>query len=106
VRIMFWLYACKLGLLCLVLAGVFTIFKDETWGAIAFAAAFGIILTLAVTGGLMGVLMLFGRLRMRCPDCGEPGPVGCDRKTIWIDCRRCGRLAANVFRDFRFHKEE
>jgi hypothetical protein len=48
---------------------------------------------MGLTGGVMGVLMLIGRLRMRCPFCGESGPAGGNKRDgIWMTCERCGYI--------------
>ncbi len=46
---------------------------------------------LAVSGAVMGILMVLGRLRMRCPFCGRSGTVGSSKRDgLWMECESCG----------------
>ena len=102
-----WHYACKL--LTLPLFGGFflgMLIIRTTAGAAIFVASLAILLTLGLVGAAMGVLMAMGRLRMRCPFCGQPGPVwGRKSEGICMDCPTCGliwtggRFGLRIFRE-------
>lgn len=58
--------------------------------------AMAILICLGVAGAILGLLMCFGRLRMRCPFCGGIGipdaGVQGSRPHVCMDCPKCGRI--------------
>lgn len=59
-------------------------------GAVYRPALIGLIV-LGVVGGLLGIALAAGRLRMRCPFCGRYGAVGGSKSAgLWLDCNGCG----------------
>ena len=52
-----------------------------------------ILIPLGLTGAVMGVLMVCGRLRMKCPFCGKSGPAGGSKaEGMWMECETCGLI--------------
>lgn len=49
------------------------------------------LIVLCLAGAFLGILMAFGRLRMRCPFCGRHGFVrGSQEDGVWLQCDHCG----------------
>ncbi|MHC5056771.1 MAG: hypothetical protein ACYTKD_18965 [Planctomycetota bacterium] len=48
------------------------------------------------------IIIVLGRLRVKCPFCGDPGRLWGERSTMRLDCDRCGRVSANVLSGLRF----
>jgi hypothetical protein len=69
-------------------------------GEVFYRVALYSLIALGVTGALMGLLLVLGWLRMRCPFCGRYGPVGGSKEDgLWLDCTRCGLVhGAGLFR--------
>ena len=103
----FWHYACKLlGLPLFGGSFLGAIFIGTTAGAAIFVASLALLLPLCLVGAVMGGLMALGRLRMRCPFCGQPGPAwGSRSQGMRMHCPTCGliwtggRFGLRLFRE-------
>jgi len=53
--------------------------------------AFYLVAGIAAIGAFMGILLVFGPLKMRCPFCKESGPIGgSEEEGMWMECPSCG----------------
>jgi hypothetical protein len=63
-----WFYVCKFGIACLLLAGICQ--TAALWfpaAAVASRVFTWIIVSIALSGAILAVLILVGRMRLRCP---------------------------------------
>mgnify|MGYP003108867756 CR=1 FL=1 len=77
----------------LIIGAVISIFKVEkgkvleVYGEVSFI----LLVALCIVGGFMGLLMAFGKLKMKCPFCGSYGRVnGSKNDGMWMECPQCG----------------
>jgi hypothetical protein len=101
-----WHYACKLAiplLACVFLGMMVRGRVADIIGVVALVTIIG----LGFTGAVMGILMVLGKLRMRCPFCGQMGPAwGSKEEGIRMECRTCGEiwsggtLGMAIFREY------
>ena len=50
-----------------------------------------LLVLLCLTGAIMGILMAFGKLKMKCPFCYTYGQVNGNKKDgMWMECSDCG----------------
>ncbi|MBI1371025.1 MAG: hypothetical protein GC162_20515 [Planctomycetes bacterium] len=101
-----WLYLCKLAGIPLFVCFIALILLGSDWSAVATRVLFCVLLALGATGACMGVLMVFGRLKMRCPFCGQRGEAwGSKSEGIRMECPTCGliwtggALGLQIFRE-------
>ncbi len=89
-----WFYAVKAALpLMLAPVAVRLFWGWDNVPAAMDVATFVPLTVLAMTGAVMGVLMVMGRLRMRCPFCGRSGPAGGNRAMgLFMLCENCGLI--------------
>src|SRR5262245_60361959 len=96
-----WYYYCKLGVpvlfgtlaLLFVLASLQLDLPDIMSAVLAmiFLVALWTLIGSGLLGGVMGLLLVFGVLRMTCPFCGAWSQVrGNSRDGMWLLCKRCG----------------
>jgi predicted RNA-binding Zn-ribbon protein involved in translation (DUF1610 family) len=87
-----WFYLTKVGgfvLFAIILATFFA--PSDSWLERARFVAMSILVPLCLIGAFMGILMVFGRLRMLCPFCGKRGRVGGNKHDgMWMECDSCG----------------
>jgi len=102
-RFAFWYYIAKFGTVLFVLAVVGALFgRDGVLDETVLGAALGVIVVLCATGTVMGVLLALGKLKMKCPFCGKPGPVGGSRSEgMWMECDECGLVHGSGFLGLR-----
>ena len=87
-----WFYLAKLALpSCLAVGLLLYVFEGgaitEWYGRIAFT----FLMALALVGAVMGGLLAFDKLQLRCPYCGKSGRAGGNREEgLWMDCESCG----------------
>ncbi len=88
-----WYYICKLGAPVLMGILCLTFFsKSGPWAGIGQLVIITL-LSLAAIGFIMGILMVAGRLQMRCPFCAQPGPAGGNKRDgLWMKCPSCGLI--------------
>ncbi|HVT83435.1 MAG TPA: hypothetical protein VHM90_22530 [Phycisphaerae bacterium] len=91
-----WHYIGKLALPALALPCVAFFFWPNNRAVVLIgASSFIALLALGLVGGVMGVLMAAGKLRMRCPFCGRSGPAwGSKREGMRMECPDCGVIRA------------
>jgi hypothetical protein len=87
-----WFYLTKIGgfvfATAIVLAIVFG--GSRVLGTVISVMTL-VLIPLGLTGAVMGVLMVCGRLRMKCPFCGKSGPAGGSKaEGMWMECDTCG----------------
>jgi hypothetical protein len=72
-----------------------------------FNPALYAIIALGSAGGIMGLLMVFGRLRMLCPFCGRYGVVfGTNTRGLWLECNDCGVIHGTGFLKLRLARRQ
>lgn len=89
-----WLYLAKVGsfVLFAILFATFIAPADSILGRMRFIATC-ILILLGLIGAFMGVLMVVGKLKMRCPFCGKSGTVGGNKEDgMWMECESCGYI--------------
>lgn len=89
-----WFYLCKIGAPILFVT-VFLTFTASDTSALGQMRFFAICLLVILTavGAVMGIMLHFDRLHMRCPFCGKPGVVGGDNTNgLWMVCDSCGLI--------------
>lgn len=101
-----WLYAVNLlsiPLFACLLIGM--VIRGKA-GTIILTVTVPVLLLLCATGGVLGVLMTMGKLRMRCPFCATLGTAWVNKSEgLRMKCPRCGliwsggRLRLQVFRE-------
>ena len=87
-----WFYLAKVGgfFLFAIIFATFFAPSDSLLGRARFVAMC-ILVPLCLIGAFMGILMVFGRLRMLCPFCGKSGRVGGSKRDgMWMECESCG----------------
>lgn len=87
-----WFYLAKVGggVLFVVVALSFFLPSDGMFDRIRFATLC-LLIPLCLVGAYLGILMSFGRLRMKCPFCGKSGSVGGSKaRGLWMECDSCG----------------
>ncbi len=100
-----WFYATKVGFPVLFICGAlsFIYFRHS----ILFAVSIGGMILLGLVGAVMGIMMVFGKLLMRCPFCGRPGPVGGTKSEgMWMDCDACGHIHGGGLLRLRIVRDE
>jgi hypothetical protein len=78
----------------LFLGPLFRIFGRHLWAKIISTGSIYLLVALALTGAVLGFLMLFERLKMKCPICSRYSEVGGGRDGMWLDCQTCGVIHA------------
>jgi hypothetical protein len=87
-----WFYLTKIGgLVFAVLVVLAVVLGDSRTLETVISAMVLIVVPLGLTGAVMGVLMVCGKLRMKCPFCGRSGPAGGSKAdAMWMECETCG----------------
>ncbi len=88
----FWYYAANVGgrIAFIAFAAALIFSKDGATSGLGLIALCYLI-PLALAGTIMGILLCFDKLRMRCPFCGKSGPVGGSKADgMWMECETCG----------------
>ena len=87
-----WFYFTKMGsfvLFAIILAS-FVAPGESIFGGVRFIAT-SCFLIFCLAGAVMGILMVLGRLKMRCPFCNKSGLVGGSKQDgMWMECETCG----------------
>jgi hypothetical protein len=90
-----WHYACKLGGLlfaCVFVGMLGAHFHNDVALAVG-GVALAIVVILCTIGAFMGLLMVWGKLQMRCPFCGRSGPAwGSKSEGMRMRCPECGLI--------------
>lgn len=87
-----WFYLTKIGapILFAFICVTFAFSGDSVLGLVRFVAL-SLLISLCLVGALMGTLISFDKLRMRCPFCRRSGPAGCSKtRGMWMECDSCG----------------
>ena len=103
----FWAYLSKGGFAVLFVAAAlgFIVWpSNPVWRVMRVAALGGLIL-LCCIGGVLGLLMTVGRLRMGCPLCGAKGVVGVDERGPLLACDACGTVRTAGVLGLKFVKQ-
>ncbi|MBN2582517.1 MAG: hypothetical protein JXL80_05570 [Planctomycetes bacterium] len=75
---------------------------DHAVLAVASSVALIFLAVAVATGVVMGILMVCGKLRMKCPFCGSYGPAGGDKQTgMFMHCPECGLIRGVGFMKWR-----
>jgi hypothetical protein len=87
-----WFYLTRIGgLVFAVVIVLAVVLGDSRAVETVISAMVLIVVPLGLTGAVMGVLMICGRLRMRCPFCGKSGEAGGSKSDgMWMVCPTCG----------------
>jgi uncharacterized MnhB-related membrane protein len=102
-----WFYATKIFIPLMLLSFLPVIFFRNHLASAVQATATGLVVVLGITGAVMGVLMVMGRLRMRCPFCGQSGAAGGNsRMGIFMICERCGLVRGGGPLNLRIVRED
>jgi hypothetical protein len=97
-----WHYLGRIGVPVLLVMSMMAIMAPSgsvLWGI--GAGAFVVLLALGLVGGVMGVFLGRGKLRMRCPFCGDKGTVGGAPGGLALDCPACGLVYETGFLKLR-----
>ena len=97
-----WHYLCRVGAPVLFPAALLAIVMQR--GSVLQGIGVGAILVmfiLGLVGAVMGVFLSLGKLRMRCPFCGEKGMVSGDEGGLTLDCPECGLVYETGFLKLR-----
>jgi hypothetical protein len=107
-----WYYLAKVGAPLLFAGAVLGMIlrvalPDNGVGMALSLAVFGCLGVLGIVGGVLGIFFTIGRLRMRCPFCGQSGTVGGSREEgLWLDCDGCGIVRGAGLFGLRLIREE
>ncbi|GMV83686.1 MAG: hypothetical protein AMXMBFR7_48700 [Planctomycetota bacterium] len=102
-----WFYAAKVGggALLAVLLVTSLCESNPAWNLVR-TIALSLLIPLGLTGGLLGVLMALGRLRMRCPFCAKSGPAGGSAdEGMSMDCPDCGHIRSSGWMKLKLIRE-
>lgn len=89
-----WYYLAKVGGPVLIGVLFATFFAPGgSWLGTVHTIAMWLLIPLCLCGACLGILAVFGRLRMRCPFCGQSGEVGASQQDgMWMECDSCGTV--------------
>jgi hypothetical protein len=101
-----WHLICRVMVPLLFLTAVVPLIalRNQTGGAIAIAA-FVVLLALGLVGGVMGIFLSRGTLRMRCPFCSRTGAVGVVSRGLALECPDCGLVYEAGFLKLRLVRQ-
>ncbi len=102
-----WYYGARLVAPILFAAVFFGAIFPKPWIVqFVFNPALYVLIALCCIGGVMGILMAFGRLRMRCPFCARYGLVGGNKTDgLWLKCNDCGFVHGAGLLKMRFVRD-
>jgi hypothetical protein len=106
---MFRIWSCLIRLAWLPVLAIMLLLcvpyvRNHASDLVAIVAIVGI-LTAGLLGGWFGILMMFDRLRWRCPCCDRKSPVyGSRRDGMWMECE-CGTIRCRGFFGVTVHRE-
>jgi len=89
-----WFYLTKIGgVAFFAVIALSLVFGDSRALGTVISVVTLVLIPLGLTGAVMGVLMVCGRLRMGCPFCGRSGPAGGSKaEGMWMECETCGLI--------------
>ena len=96
-RFRFWFHTCKVAPILLLFGAGFFQPRGSVLNTIGIIGL-AIFALIGLIGAVLGVIAIFGKLRMKCPFCGQNGNVGGDASqglVLW--CEQCGVVRGHGF---------
>lgn len=103
-----WFYLTKIGGLAFFTVIVLSLVCGGSRALDAVITVMVLVfIPMGLTGAVMGLLIVCGRLRMGCPFCGRSGSAGGSKASgMWMECTTCGFIHGGGRFGLRIVREE